>query len=127
MTLRNMQPNAGHNFSSKETFDPSFTAYMTEIDNYRPVAVLVNNHEIYGDHSISGFGYDYDPNGQNFRYMIVHDTWGSTPEDDWVQFGVGYSRIGSIPFNLPRSSWTVSRPFRRLHPWPQISSTLHST
>jgi hypothetical protein len=83
----------GYAFKSSESSKPSYAKFVSEIDAHRPIVVLVNGHIYYGDHFITGFGYEYDPANPGYRYMIVHDTWGSTPEDVWVQFGTGYGKI----------------------------------
>jgi hypothetical protein len=81
----------GYAFSSSERSSPSYGQLVNEIDNHRPATILVNGHVYYGNHFITLFGYEYDPGNPNYKYMIVHDTWGHG--DYWVQFGTGYSKI----------------------------------
>jgi hypothetical protein len=81
----------GYTFGSQEITTPTFERLQDEIDNHRPTTVLVNGHVKYGDHFITMFGYEFDPANSNYKYMMVHDTWGDG--DYWVQYGAGYSWI----------------------------------
>ncbi len=89
--IRNYASRHGYNFSSGETEDPPFIDLINQINAYHPVVILVNDDIVYGDHSITGFGYQYNPANTTDNYMIVHDTWG--PANVWVQFGTHYDRI----------------------------------
>lgn len=91
--IKNFAALRGYSFQSSEFYMPSYSTFVGEIDAHRPIVVLVNGHVFYENHFITGFGYEYDPSNPNYRYMIVHDTWGSTPENYWVQYGTGYSKI----------------------------------
>ena len=91
--IRNFAVQKGYSFQSAEMNMPAYSTFVSEIVAHRPVVVLVNDHTFYGNHFITGFGYEYDPSDPNYRYMIVHDTWGNTAVDYWVQYGTGYSRI----------------------------------
>ena len=91
--IRSFAALRSYSFQSSETYMPSYATLVSEIDAHRPIVVLVNDHTLYGNHFITGFGYEYDPSNPNYRYMIVHDTWSSTPEDYWVQYGTGYGKI----------------------------------
>jgi len=107
--VRNFAAQRGYTFRSDETFMPSYGRFVDEIDAHRPIVVLVNDHDVYNNHFITGFGYEYDPTDPDFRYMIVHDTWGSTPENYWVQYGVGYSRIW-FDTVVPPQVWVDTTP-----------------
>lgn len=89
--MRNYAARHGYQFASNEYYNPNFQILVNEVNIRHPVVVLVNGHIEYGDHFITAFGYEYDPSNTNYRYMIVHDTWGDG--DYAVQFGTGYSRI----------------------------------
>jgi hypothetical protein len=122
--IRKFASERGYSFKSTETVNPSYSRYTQSIDAHRPIVVLVNGHDLYGDHFITGFGYEYDPNDINYRYMIVHDTWGSTPTDYWVQFGAGYKKIWfdtveppSIQVDsTPPSSYVLDQPSFQTEP-----------
>lgn len=55
--------------------------YSDEIDGCRPALMAISNHPLYGDHTVTGIGYDTSNGG----YYIVHDNWGSTPREVWIQ------------------------------------------
>ncbi len=67
----------------------SYEKYVGEIDAGRPMVVSLINLAGYGDHSVTGVG--YDTGGGN--YMVVHDNWPNTAENVKIQYGVGYSDI----------------------------------
>lgn len=103
----------GYNFRSDELFiSPSFEQYIREIDSWRPVQIDLSNsvgdqhHPSYGDHSVTGVGYEYVPGDPNYRYMIIHDNWGSY--EVWLQYGVNYDWIG---FNTLYPVYEVYLPF----------------
>jgi hypothetical protein len=91
--VRNYAAAKGYSFQSSESANPPYGAFVGEIDAHRPAAVLFNGHVTYGDHYVALLGYEYDANDPNYRYLVVHDSWGNTPVDARVQFGAGYSLI----------------------------------
>lgn len=99
------------------------------IDAHRPIVGLVNDHDVCGNHFITGFGCEFDPEDAGYRYMIVHDTWGSTPENYWVQYDAGYDRIWFdtvVPPSLQVDTTPPSSAVNRPPPY-QISETFDVT
>ena len=87
---------------------PTYANYRSEMDANHPMVVCVSDHWKYGGHCMTGVGYD-----TNGNYMIVHDNWGSTGENVYVQYGSSYSDIGMIsaaPDNTPPSKASNVRP-----------------
>lgn len=70
----------------------TYDHYRTETDGNRPMVVDVIGHSKYGDHSVTGVGYE-----TNGSYMIIHDNWQSTGENVYIQYGSGYSSIYMHP------------------------------
>ena len=67
---------------------PTYDRYRSEIDTNRPVVVDVISHRTYGNHTVTGVGYD-----TSGSYLIVHDNWSSTGENVYLQYGSGYGDI----------------------------------
>jgi hypothetical protein len=103
----------GYYFESRYWCDgcsiqPTYANYRSEMDANNPMVVCVSDHWKYGGHCMTGVGYD-----TNGNYMIVHDNWGSTGENVYVQYGSGYSDIGMIsasPDNTPPTKASNVRP-----------------
>ncbi len=84
----------GLSFSSSDSSNFSWTAYTGEMDADRPVVLMFQNlnvtspkHFAYGDHAVTGIGYDYTPGSVASEYMIIHDNWPAYTSDDvYVQF-----------------------------------------
>ena len=55
--------------------------YADEIDACRPALISISNHPLYGNHTVTGIGYDTSGG----RFYIVHDNWTSTPREVWIQ------------------------------------------
>ncbi len=121
--IRSFAALRGYSFQSSEQYSPPYEAFVSEIDAHRPIVVLVNGHVLYGNHFITGFGYEYDPSDPNSRYMIVHDTWYSTPEDFWVQFGTGYSGIWFDTVVPPVVNVDTVPPTSAVKPLPEYQTT----
>jgi len=99
----------------------SYSEYVNEIDAGRPIIVGArgwcppNCDWCYGDHTVTGVGYDKT----NGEFMIIHDGWEDTAENVFVQFGAGYSSIeftkaaprSRVHIDAPRSGQTLSGPF----------------
>jgi hypothetical protein len=54
--------------------------YADEIDQCRPALISISNHPLYGNHTVTGIGYDT----ASGNYYIVHDNWASTPREVWI-------------------------------------------
>jgi hypothetical protein len=71
-----------------------YSQFVSEIAANRPVELEFEGlgvsgpttREYYGDHAVTGVGYDYTPGDVSSEYMIVRDNWPSTPHDVYVQF-----------------------------------------
>lgn len=58
--------------------NPTYNGFREKIDGNRPVIVLINNHPIYGNHWVVGYGYYYQSSGSAERTIIrVNDGWGN--------------------------------------------------
>lgn len=91
--MRTYAQNHGYTFASDMWCNgcatpPTYDNYRAEIDARRPLVVDIINHNTYGNHSVTGVGYD-----TGGSYMIVHDNWSSTGENIYLQYGSGYSDI----------------------------------
>jgi hypothetical protein len=65
--------------------------FRDEIDESHPLFCSLQNSR-YGDgHAVTGVGYEYQ--GTDYEYVIIHDTWSSTPVD--VAINYNSSDIGS--------------------------------
>ncbi|GIP30798.1 C39 family peptidase [Paenibacillus sp. J2TS4] len=66
----------------------SFSTHKTEMNNDRPDIINVVDDATYGNHDMTGVGYEeYQDTEQNlkwFRWVIVHDTWDNTPKDVYI-------------------------------------------
>ncbi|MCD1261371.1 C39 family peptidase [Paenibacillus athensensis] len=66
----------------------SFTDHKTEINANRPDIINVVGDATYSNHDMTGVGFEeYQESTENFkwyRYVIVHDTWNSTPKDVYI-------------------------------------------
>ena len=75
----------------------SYSQFVNEIAAGRPVELEFESlnvdgptvRERYGDHAITGVGYDYTPGDASSEYMIVRDNWPSTPKDVYIDFTTG--------------------------------------
>lgn len=88
----------GYDFASRYIdLSPTYDQYLAEIDASRPLELGLANsvgdqhHPSYGNHSVTGVGYEYEPGRPSYRYMIIHDNWGT--DDVWLQYGVNYDAI----------------------------------
>lgn len=78
-------------FSISTNFSPSYSEIRTQIAFFnRPVLLWLVNEPTYGDKSshvvaVAGY-YSYI-----VEYMIVHDTWGSTPVNMYIMFNSSYA------------------------------------
>lgn len=100
----------GYYFSAQtwSSTQVSYTNYQIEINAGHPMVVDVIDHYSYDDHSVAGVGYNTSGN-----YLIVHDNWGSTGENVYLQYGSGYSSIYMHPISpdtIPPSSSVNSLP-----------------
>jgi hypothetical protein len=79
----------------------SWSKIETEIDADYPPVLLLQKHELYGDHYVLGLGYKeffYDGflwNNDYSRYIRIADGWTSSP-NRYVHFDVGYESGGGI-------------------------------
>lgn len=99
----------GYTFASELWCDgcavaPTYDRFRGEIDANRPLGVDISGHATYGNHSVTGVGYE-----TNGSYMIVHDNWGSTGENVYLQYGSGYSNIYMHPV-VPGGSGSDTTP-----------------
>ncbi|MDA2087543.1 MULTISPECIES: S-layer homology domain-containing protein [Bacillus cereus group] len=93
----------------------SFQGIKNEIDQGRPMLITTYKHPTYGDHSVTGIGYEdfYSPEfNENFRSLIVHDTWETTPEDMYIdlsresEFIHSYATVAPKIFeDVPATHW----------------------
>jgi len=121
--LQDFAQERGYAFRTSERSSPPYSDYVAEIDAHRPLVVLVNGHELYGNHFITGFGYEYEPGNDTYRYMIVHDTWWSTAEDYWIQYGAGYSAIWFDTVVPPAVEVDTIPPTSSVAPLPPFQTT----
>ena len=93
----------GYTFGSEWLWSSTTATYdrfVSEVNSSRPIQVNLTNswgdqhHPGYGNHSVTGVGYEYDPTNTDYRYMIIHDNW--VTFERWLQYGVNYD---SISFN----------------------------
>ncbi|MFC5775517.1 C39 family peptidase [Ectobacillus antri] len=71
------------------TYSGSFSTHINEINAGRPDWVTTANHPVWGDHAMTGVGYEEYYNTSDFtwyRQVILHDTWSSTPVDYWIKW-----------------------------------------
>ena len=99
----------GYTFASELWCDgcatfPTYDRYRGEIDANRPPVVTVIGHSTYGNHSVTGVGYE-----TSGSYLIVHDNWSSTGENVYLQYGSGYSDIYMHPL-IPGGSGSDTTP-----------------
>jgi len=92
----------------------TYSEYMSEIDSRHPLEVGVQDHEIYGNHAVTGVG--YQTAGQ---YMIIHDNWPSTPKEIYIKYGSGYSRIDFFTVRISGSRQPTPTPIPT--PIPSLS------
>lgn len=93
----------------------SFQDIKNEIDQGRPMIINTSKHPTYEDHSVTGVGYEdfYSPEfNENFRSLIIHDTWDTTPEDMYIDFGresnfiYSYATVAPKIFeDVPATHW----------------------
>jgi hypothetical protein len=83
----------GYAFTADLIYDFSWNQYVGEISENHPVLlgfsgleVYSPNHFSYGDHGVTGIGYDYTGGVTSSEYMIIHDNWKDAPADVYVQF-----------------------------------------
>ncbi|MCZ0754698.1 hypothetical protein M4I42_03800, partial [Anoxybacillus sp. J5B_2022] len=71
------------------SYTGSFSTHKNEIDAGRPDWVTTDNHPVWGDHAMTGVGYEeyYDTDKLTwYRQIILHDTWSNTPTDYWIKW-----------------------------------------
>ncbi|MEC0211372.1 C39 family peptidase [Paenibacillus ehimensis] len=80
-----------YNGANVKRVSPSYSGHKDEINSNRPDIINTVNDPNYTNHDMTGVGYEeYQDTDQNFRwftYVIVHDTWPSTPTDAYVYTG----------------------------------------
>lgn len=78
-----------HGYSLNVDGWSNFSNYQNEIDNYRRAIISVWKDKTpglnYGDHALTGIGYQILDNGQ--RNAIVRDSWHSQPTDVIYPYG----------------------------------------
>jgi hypothetical protein len=87
--------------STRYSDSASYAFFQSEIDSDHPLVVGVHNQVTYGDHAVTGVGYD-----TSGSYMIIRDNWPNTPTNVNLQYGSGYSSILMIqisPVSAPAS------------------------
>lgn len=91
--------NRGYNpeisFDETTTYDE----YVKEIDAGRPIAVSTLNDAFYSTHTITGVGYEqvYIPEiNEDYKNIIIHDTWPITPVDTYFDYNGGQKYIHSF-------------------------------
>ncbi|MBI2906221.1 MAG: hypothetical protein HYX92_01055 [Chloroflexi bacterium] len=95
----------GYSFSAQLLEAPTFDQFVAEISSSRLVIVnLVKSradarHPAYGNASVTGIGYDYDPQNPDYRYMVISDTLSTS--DRWLQYGINYASISLSTFIPP--------------------------
>uniref|UniRef100_UPI0020CF8721 S-layer homology domain-containing protein n=1 Tax=Bacillus thuringiensis TaxID=1428 RepID=UPI0020CF8721 len=97
---------------------PTYEEYKKELDAERPIIIGLRNNSIYSDHTITGVGYEsmYIPEiNEDYKDLIVHDTWDTTPVDVRINYNQNRNSIESFitltPFtfkDVPRSHWAYS-------------------
>jgi len=77
----------GYSVSVSRVSD-SYSTHTTEINNNRPNIINVVNDPTYGNHDMTGVGYEeYQVPEENFKwyhFVIVHDTWPSTNQNIYL-------------------------------------------
>lgn len=83
----------GYTFTATPINNFSWVDYAAEIAADRPVLLGFNGLEVYapddfeyGDHAITGVGYDYTPTVRGSEYLIIRDNWDNEPADVYLQF-----------------------------------------
>ncbi|MGG1263889.1 C39 family peptidase [Brevibacillus laterosporus] len=65
-----------------------FSKHQSAMDDDRPDIIWLQRHPTYGNHAVTGVGYeeyqDADDDLRYYRSVIIHDTWSNTPKDCWV-------------------------------------------
>lgn len=68
----------------------------TEIDDDYPVVLLLQSHNVYGNHYVLGLGYrEYVYSDSYSRYIRIADGWGANPTR-YVHFTIGYADGGGM-------------------------------
>lgn len=87
----------GKGYSATVTsYTGTFSRHVTEIKAGYPSWVTTENHPVWGDHAMTGVGYEeyYDTNALKWnRQLILHDTWSDTPKDYWVKWSSYFDYI----------------------------------
>ncbi|EJP83822.1 PA14 domain-containing protein [Bacillus cereus] len=79
----------GYFSSSHQDNSPSFDRFVDEIDGGRPLLVATQSDPIYKNHMMTGVGYQtlFIPElDEEFKEIIVHDTWSNTPVDVHINY-----------------------------------------
>ena len=77
-------------------FGATWKEIYNGIDENKPVVLLLQNHNVYGDHYVLGVGYEYFKysNGKESQYIRIADGWSSSCR--YVHYSVGYQSGGKI-------------------------------
>jgi hypothetical protein len=86
----------GYVFDSATVSGFSWDSYVTEIGSDRPTLLLFQDLSVendvngrwfdYGNHAITGVGYDYTVEDPSSRYMIIYDNWLTTPAAVYIEY-----------------------------------------
>jgi hypothetical protein len=96
-----------HGYSSPvvtEHASPSWSTVKSDLSN--PTVITFTGQTYYspkGGHTVAGIGYnEYFFNGSStgHQYMLIHDNWGSTPEDVFVAYGRNYTSLWSVYISI---------------------------
>lgn len=87
-TIQYIKSKGYTNFDGYNLNPPTYYDIRNEIDNSRPLLLSVIGHPTYKNHTMTCVGYEYTTElGQiTEKYVIVHDTWSSTPADVYITF-----------------------------------------
>lgn len=124
----------GYGFITSEKDFPAWGELTAQIDADQPVELLFNGLDVYGptlaaeygNHAITGVGYDYTPSDPASRYMIVHDNWQDNSSEIYVQYGglgamATYDYLAMVTFapEPPASLPTTPTLTSSSHPVPE--------
>ncbi|HFJ9280769.1 TPA: S-layer homology domain-containing protein [Bacillus cereus] len=97
---------------------PTYEKYIKEIDSDRPIIINTLEEPYYGNHTMTGIGYMqlYLPEtNENYRDIVVHDTWSDSPTDAYVNYDKSAKYFSSYitvtPFSLldvPKNHWAYN-------------------
>ncbi|PHB16691.1 hypothetical protein COE80_28135 [Bacillus pseudomycoides] len=103
--------NRGYYPESELITKPTFERYKQEINMNQPFVINIFKHLMYGDHSVTGVGYEElyiaDVN-EKYQILTVHDTWNTTPVEVSLDYGEFSEYVDSLITIKPRVNGWVT-------------------